>query len=387
VKSGKGDRGNGSIPGGAARHSNSKSQLGSWADDAPAPGMWPASIAKLYGLTIDGDGAGQCVGIIALGGGYLPSDLESAATQAGRSLPQVFDHSVNGATNNFGGGTVNDEEIALDIQVVAALAPAARIVVYFADNSQAGLANAIQEAVFDEVNRPTVLSVSWGSAEKFWSPNSFDIAQAALAEASKRNITVAAAAGDYLATGGLTDKKAHVAYPASSPLVLGCGGTNMVLSADNATIENEFVWNDGRSGTGGGISDSFPVPDYQRTFQLPPSVNDGGKRRGVPDVAAASSGTPGYRIILNGGPLSKSGTSAATPLWAALVALANATRGQPLGMINSYLYANPWLCRQVIAGSNRIDGIGYDAGPGWNACTGLGVPVGAGFIAALASKI
>ena len=78
----------------------------------------------------------------------------------------------------------------------------------------------------------------------------------------------------------------------------------------------------------------------------------------------------------------KDGTSAATPLWAALIAMANAQRGAPMGLINPLLYANPALFRPITDGNNRIDGVGYDAGPGWNACTGLGVPKGSEIIAA-----
>jgi kumamolisin len=78
----------------------------------------------------------------------------------------------------------------------------------------------------------------------------------------------------------------------------------------------------------------------------------------------------------------KDGTSAAAPLWAGLIALANAARGAPLGFMHTLLYNNPMLCGQVSQGNNRIDGLGYDAGGSWNACTGLGVPRGRGIIAA-----
>jgi kumamolisin len=91
-------------------------------------------------------------------------------------------------------------------------------------------------------------------------------------------------------------------------------------------VIDEVVWNDGTIGTGG-ISDAFPVPAYQSGLALPPSVNDGKLRRGVPDVAAAASGRPGYRIVLNGTEIVKDGTSAVAPLWAGLIAMANAARG------------------------------------------------------------
>jgi kumamolisin len=81
------------------------------------------------------------------------------------------------------------------------------------------------------------------------------------------------------------------------------------------------------------------------------------------------------------------GTSGATTLWAALIAIANAARGEPVGRLNSLLYANPAAFRPITQGDNRVDGKGYEAGPNptWNACAGLGVPKGADIIAALAA--
>jgi kumamolisin len=208
--------------------------------------------------------------------------------------------------------------------------------------------------------------------------------QGVLADAKRLNVTVLFAAGDELATGGLNDGNAHVWFPASSPYALSCGGTQPA-SGGGAGANEEIVWNNGGSGTGGGISDVFPVPAYQTGLALPPSVNDGASRRGVPDVAAAAAGTPGYRIVLNGAVVIKDGTSAVAPLWAGLIAIANAGRDRPLGFVNSALYSNPVLFRQIEHGDNRIQGIGYDAGVGWNACTGLGVPKGAELVAALAA--
>ena len=359
-------------------------------------GLWPTNVAALYGIPLDRDVSSICVGIVALGGGYLASDLAKALATMGRQAPSVVDQAVvldapttddgsaaqNG--NNFGGGTVSDQEIALDLQILAGLLPKARIVVYFAGNTIQSLVSAINQAIFDDVNRPQVLSVSWGSAERFWSESARDAMQAVLADAKRLQVTVLFAAGDELATGGLTDGKAHVWFPASSPYALSCGGTLPTLNGATG-ISEEIVWHEGASGTGGGISDVFPVPAYQSALTLPPSVNDGALRRGVPDVAAAAAGSPGYRIVLNGVEVIKDGTSAVAPLWAGLIAIANAARGKPLGFVNSTLYSNQALFRQIDHGDNRVAGKGYDAGAGWNACTGLGVPKGTEIVAALAA--
>jgi kumamolisin len=364
-----------------------KRRLRNLAGAAAGPGMWPSEIAGLYGVPSGGSAAGQCVGVIALGGGYLETDLVAAADGANRPHPVVIDVPVDGVTNNFNGGDASDEELALDLQVVSAIAPGARIAVYFTANNIQNLAAALHQAVLDNVNRPQVISVSWGSAEEFWTDPAREAMHAALADAVRLKVTVVVAAGDFLATGGLMDGQAHVFFPASSPYVLSCGGTAPALDPAGSAIVGEVVWNDGDVGTGGGISDSFPVPDYQAHLALPPSVNDNAVRRGLPDVAGAAARNPGYRIVLNGAQIAKDGTSAAAPLWAALIALANAQRGTPVGLINPFLYANPGLCRPIIQGDNRTQGIGYNAGTGWNACTGLGVPKGADIVAALTAMV
>jgi kumamolisin len=363
---------------------------------AAGAGLWPTEVAALYRIPLDHDVSKICVGIIALGGGYLATDLAKALAAMGREPPTIIDQPVrtpapasgsapasNAAAavgNHFGGGTVVDEEIALDLQILASLLPRARIVVYFAGNTIQSLVGAINQAIFDDVNRPQVLSVSWGSAEMFWSPSARDAMQAVLADAKRLKVTVLFAAGDELATGGIADGKAHVWFPSSSPYALSCGGTQPAANG----ASDEVV---GSSGTGGGVSDFYPVPAYQTALALPPSVNDGKTRRGVPDVAAAAAATPGYRIVLNGAEMVKDGTSAATPLWAGLIAIANAARGEPLGFANSALYANPAAFRQIDHGDNRVGGKGYAAGPGWNACTGLGVPNGADIVAALTAAV
>ena len=363
-----------------------KRRLSSLAGAGAGAGLWPTDVARLYGIPLDHDGAGQCIGIVALGGGYLASDLAAASAQMGRPVPVVVEQSVSGVSNDFGGERADaDEELALDLQVLAGIVPGARLVVYFAPNTAAGLAQAIHQVVFDNVNRPQLLSISWGSAEKFWTAPTREAVQAALADAVRLKVSVTVAAGDFLATGGLNDSAAHVFFPASSPYVLGCGGTIATLASNGTNIATEAVWNDGSTGTGGGISDAFPMPVYQSNVLLPPSVNDGATRRGVPDVAAAAAKIPGYRIIVGGDPLVKDGTSAVAPLWAALIALANAQRGAPLGLVNPALYGNPRLFRAITQGNNRAHGKGYDAAPGWSACTGLGVPNGADVIAALAA--
>jgi kumamolisin len=270
-------------------------RLESLAGAGLGPGLWPSQIAALYDIPVDIGGVDQCVGVIALGGGYLASDLERLAKELGRSPPIMVDRPSEDASNVFGINDRADAELALDIQIIYGVAPSAKIVVYFSANTTGSLVAALHDAVHDDKNRPQVLTISWGSSERTWTDAARAAAQAAFQDAKDLRVSVVAASGDSLATGGLIGKGANVFFPASSPYVLGCGGTAPALSTDSTAIQSEAVWNEGGIGTGGGISDVFPVPDYQSGFTLPASVNGGRPGRGVPDVAAAASPIPGYR--------------------------------------------------------------------------------------------
>jgi kumamolisin len=345
-------------------------------------GLWPSTMAQLYGIASEEGAAGQCIGVVELAGGYAAGDLAAAAQRMDVALPKVTDVGIAGGANAFGQGTSADREVALDLQVVAGAAPGAAIAVYFAPWEK--FADAVLDAVHDNRRKPTVLSISWGVAESAWMPDELAIMNRALRDAAQLGITVTAAAGDALATDGQFGARAHVDFPASSPYVLGCGGTRITLAPDGRSIADEVVWNDGTSGTGGGISDRFDVPDFQAALALPASANgDGRKGRGVPDLAAAAARVNGYRTIVAGAEAVQPGTSAVAPLMAALIALANARRGKPLGLINPFLYANASLFRPVTQGNNINRGVGYQAGPGWNACCGLGAPKGDMILAAL----
>ena len=343
----------------------------------------PREVAALYGIPLDRDVSRQCVGILALGGGYKPEDLAAAFVPIGRPPPQITEVSVGGATNQFGENDRLDQELALDLQVIATLLPGARIVLYFAATSQQGIADALDKAVHDTANNPRVISVSFGVAELHWTDARREAVNASLCDAARLRVAVVAPAGDDLATCREPDGKAHVWFPASSPYVLSCGGTAVELSA--ATITEEKVWNIGGAGTGGGVSDFFPVASFQSTAAVPPSVNDGRAGRGVPDVAALASETPGYRIYVDNEAMALGGTSAGTPLWAAMIAIADAGRATPLGLVAPHLYATRGLTRPITQGDNKMNNVGYSAGPGWNACTGLGAPIGASLVESLAA--
>jgi kumamolisin len=350
-----------------------------------AQALWPADIARLYGVRAPGAGAGQCIAIIAPSGGYLPDDCALAAQHIGAPFPDIAEVSIDNGRNRFGRAPLADQELALDLQTAAAVAPAASLAIYFTDDSEQGLADAVLAAVHDDIRRPHVVSISWGTSEAEWSslPHALDVANAALGDAVTLGVIVIAAAGDRLATNGADDDLVHVNFPASSPYVLSCGGTAITLAPDGASIASEVVWKNGDVGTGGGISDLFVVPDYQHGLAVPVSVSTGKAGRGLPDVAATAAFTNGYRIVVNRQEIVQGGTSAVAPLWAGLVALANAERGAPLKRIHPALYGDPTLFRAITRGNNKSGPLGYDATAGWNACAGLGVPIGAAILAKL----
>jgi kumamolisin len=343
----------------------------------------PNAVAALYDFPTSVNGAGQCIALIELGGGFNGSDTNAAFKTMGLEPPTVTAVSVDGGKNKPKPDDGADGEVALDIQVAGGAAPGTAIAVYFAPNTDAGFVDAITQAAQDTANKPSVISISWGGAESNWTQQAIDSMNSALQDAASLGISVFVAAGDNLATDGVSDGKAHVDFPASSPWAIGCGGTNIATSGN--AITNEVVWNDGSSGTGGGISDLFAVPSFQQDTKLPPSVNDGATRRGVPDVAGDAAPDTGYSIVVSGAIQVVGGTSAVAPLWAGLTALINQQAAKPVGFFLPQLYANPSWLREITQGNNIPSGstIGYSASRGWNACTGLGVPNGQALFAGL----
>jgi kumamolisin len=353
----------------------------------PGNGLWPAEMASLYGIEAPRQGLGQRIAIIAPRGGFRPEDLPLAFKNSRRTDTTATEVKVDTGSNRFGLDQAADQELALDLQVAGAVAPAASLFVYFTHDSEQGLSDAVLAAVHDDTHRPDVISISWGAAESEWASYkpALDVLNGALADAVALKLPVMAAAGDFLATDGVDDDLVHVSYPASSPYALACGGTRIALAADGKSIASEVVWNDGTYGTGGGVSEMFDVPDFQQTAGVPPSFSTQRIGRGVPDVSAAASFINGYKIVVNGKEMVQGGTSAVAPLWAALLALIKAETEAPLGRIHPMLYADAAFFRRVSTGNNKYGPLGYDARDGWNACCGLGAPVGRAFFATFAA--
>jgi kumamolisin len=344
----------------------------------------PPQIAKLYDFPGGVDGSGECIALIELGGGYNPTDLSNYWNQLHLTgTPTVSAVSVgNGSNSPTGDPGGPDGEVMLDIEVAGSIAPASKIVVYFAENTDAGFLNAITTAVHDDTNKPSVVSISWGGPESAWTQQAMMSMDQAFQSAAAMGVTVCVASGDDGSTDGVGDGLNHVDFPASSPNVLACGGTQLVASGN--TITNETVWNElanSEGASGGGISDVFPLPSWQSAANVPPSANPSHNvGRGVPDVAGDADPTTGYVTLVDGNPDVIGGTSAVAPLWAGLIALINDSLGKPVGFVNPLLYQNPnGDFNSITSGNNGA----YSAGPGWNPCTGLGSPIGIQIAAAL----
>jgi kumamolisin len=339
----------------------------------------PRQVAQLYQFPLDVDGTGQTVGILELGGGYKPADLANYFSSLGLKEPTVISVSVDKGKNKPTNPNSADGEVLLDIEVVGAVAPGAKIAVYFAPNTSQGFQDALTTAIHDATNKPSVISISWGGPESTWTAQSMTAFDSAAQDAAALGVTICAASGDNGSSDGVNDGANHVDFPASSPHILACGGTS--LQSANGAIQSETVWNDGAQGGagGGGFSNQFPLPAWQASATVKPPSGGG---RGVPDVSGDADPQTGYKILVDGQSMVIGGTSAVAPLWSGLIALLNEKLGKPLGFLQPALYGLPQTAaafHDISTGSNGA----FSAGPGWDAATGLGSPSGQKLLQAL----
>ena len=343
---------------------------------AGAASFTAVQLAALYDFP-QGDGKGECIALIELGGGYQPQDIQTYFSGLGLTAPAVTAVSVDQGTNQpTGDPNGPDGEVMLDIEVAGAIAPAAAIAVYFAPNTDAGFLDAVTTAIHDDVRKPSVVSISWGGPESTWTQQAMTAMDQAFQAAAALGVTVCVAAGDSGSTDGVSDGANHVDFPASSSNALACGGTS--LQASGTTIVSEVVWNDGNPASGaggGGVSAFFALPSWQQGLDTTDVEGNRSPlaKRGVPDVAADADPQTGYDVLVDGTSAVYGGTSAVAPLWAGLIARINAATGRSAGFINPALYGQPSALHDITQGNNG----GFAASSGWDACTGLGSPDGA----------
>ncbi|HXA33754.1 MAG TPA: protease pro-enzyme activation domain-containing protein [Acidimicrobiales bacterium] len=299
------------------------------------------TIAGAYGLSnLYGQGrlgAGITVGIFELEP-YLASDVQAYESCYGLSNP-VSNTAVDGGAGSGPGS----REAALDIENVAGLAPGAAIHVYTGPANSSGI-DVYNQMVQQDTAK--VLTTSWGLCEAAFTQSAANTENTIFKMAAAQGQTVFAASGDsgsedcsFLGQFGLA-----VDDPASQPDVTGVGGTSLTISGSTST---ETVWNDRYGAGGGGTSSNFTQPSWQTgpgttttPTACPLSSGPGTQScRTVPDVSASADPAHGYVIFYNGGWIAVGGTSAGSPLWAAMTALTEQGCNASAGLINPALYA------------------------------------------------
>jgi hypothetical protein len=388
--------------------------------DPPITGpLAPTDVAQIYNFPA-GDAAGQIVGVVEFGGGYQQSDLKLFAASLGASFTAPTPVDVPSGSNP-GPSAFGSDEVTGDICVASAVAQKAAVHVYYGTDSTSAsnwftTLNRVAHPQPGDPAPPTVVSISWaliGADDKITGGGTVSTAlvdqiSGVFQEMAALGMTVFVASGDGGSNGfnnpAEADGKAHVAYPASDPWVTCCGGTTLGFAAPPSTATEEWVWNEpgasNQEATGGGVSAFFAVPSWQQGVVIPASISFPGQGgRGVPDVAGNASLVASYPLWVDAPGASPnsafSGTSAVAPLYAGLAALLNKQLGQSIGFLNPTLYAfADSVCRDINAQlfvtspqNNSLGAApnapGYPSGPGWDACTGLGVVDGGALLAAL----
>ena len=361
---------------------------------ANRPWFLPQELASIYQFP-PGGGDGQTIGIIELGGQYIASDLAEFAQITGlRVPPKVVTIDVDKLSPQDRNDPSAIGECMLDVEVVAGVCPRSTLAVYFSNFTEKGWVDVLDAALHDRANKPSVLSISYGLAEgiNIWTGQAMQAVNDTLKEAAALGVPVCIAAGDDGSDDQVGDGAAHVDFPSTSPFVLCVGGT--MLKKRNGSGFTETTWfdgdglrADGGGSTGGGVSEVIARPTWQKNIAIA-SVNPHARAgRCVPDVAADAAGSTGYFMVSQGNPQVSGGTSAAAPLWAALLARLMAN-GKTLGFFTPLLYqANAKTARQplgaaaltdITTGGNATAAAGgYKAAAGYDAVTGWGSPNGA----------
>lgn len=408
----------------SAQHIGALSSYGHWTkwntNSAPTdtacratydvPCYSPQEIRQAYNLSAlvnHGDaGKGQTIVIIdSFGSPTAYADLKKFDADYGIPDPPSFKQLAPLGSVAF--DPTNDqqlgwaEETSLDIQWSHALAPAANIVVLTSPVSETEGVTGMPEflkleqyAVNNHIGK--IISQSWSATENTF----FDAAgEKVLSQfeqfyqyAASQHVSVFASAGDSgsanVDVNGNTYPFPTVGYPASSPWVTAVGGTSLYADT-SGNYQSETAWNDGvGSATGGGISQYFKEPFYQRLTLPKQTQKLLNGHRAIPDISMnADPNTPvpvylGFLGGVNNGYYLFGGTSESSPLWAGLTADANQYVGHPLGFLNPILYglgANKLtgtrVFHDITVGNNAQGTIpGYQATPGWDATTGWGSP-------------
>jgi len=357
----------------------------------------PQELATAYDIPTSLNGAGQSIAIVdAFGDPTVTDDLNVEDTVFGLPAANlniyypegqpVFDP-TNADEVDWSG------EIALDVESAHAIAPDATInLIISKSDADADILGAEQYAVNNNLGE--VLSQSYGEAESCEDPSIRNADHLLYGQAALKGISVFASSGDDGAAQPSCDGTTFIkstSLPASDPFVTSVGATSLTATQPNGQYVSETAWNDEFGASGGGFSQLFSRPLYQI---LDHASSPG---RGVPDVSYSGDVNNGLLISWSQGVAANvgdiflfGGTSAGSPQWAAITALADQAGHHRLGFLNPLLYAvaaTPlygYVFHDVTTGNNSISTedvngnpvniTGYSAGKGWDPVTGLGTP-------------
>jgi kumamolisin len=354
------------------------------------PWYLPQELADAYKFPA-GDGAGQTIAILEFGGQVVAADLVQFLQVAGLPTNPPPDVSIRNVMA-LPPDVQNDDsyigETMLDVEIVAGVCPKAHIMVFFSKWTERGWLKNLHAVATDPAN-PKIVSISYGLAEgdDIWTQQALDHLNDALQALASTGVTVCVSTGDDGSDDQNPDGLAHVSFPAASPYVLAVGGTSLVRAtgAEELWFEGTGLRRTGGGSAGAGVSGMNPRPSWQPTsiHTVNPGAMDG---RILPDVTANAAGNTGYFMVAQGSAQISGGTSAATPLWASLLGRLRQS-GKQIGFLTPRLYqAAPTTggkpigevaCRDITMGKNASGTAeGYSAGPGFDAATGWGSPIG-----------
>ncbi|MET9434729.1 protease pro-enzyme activation domain-containing protein [Streptomyces sp. NPDC006551] len=368
---------------------------------------WSAkSLATQYGMADQPNvQTGTTIAVYSLEN-YDLRDIASYQACHGTKVPVSSVRVNGGPTEPAGLDTGVGLETALDVETIIGLAPQSKILVYQGKNTWEEGTATFRKIVTD--NRAKVVSVSWGSCELYTPASVIDAETLIFQQAAAQGQTVVAASGDSGSTGcyygDTTDPNASTLYadnPASSPYVLGVGGTTM-----RGSISGQTTW----TGSGGGVSKTFRLPaDGFQAGRTGLGYSDacvagaGETCRQVPDVAGVGDPNTGYPVSFGHDSDGNQywhiigGTSGAAPVWAALIAQANqdlaCQANGSVGYVHPALYKLPAAAfRDVTTGHNNLTASGnysglYKAGTGYDLATGLGAPNGREIVKGLCQAV
>jgi kumamolisin len=341
-------------------------------------------IAKAYnaeGLRVNG--SGQKIGIV-IDTFPAASDLTAfwRANGVAQSLNNIEEVQVVGGTLARPSG-----EETLDVEWSSGMAAAAKVRVYATvDLQPVDLDQAYQTIINELPSQPALhqISLSYGLGETYMPAAQMQTDDQYFASMASAGVTVFVSSGDGGSSPGVNGDNSgpvQVESPVNDPYVTGVGGTSLRLSASTGAVISETAWFDG----GGGSSQFFARPGWQIGAGVP-----AGAHRLVPDVALAADPDNGAYLVLNGQLVMVGGTSWGAPTWAGFSARLNQARagaGQaPGGLLGPKIYPlnGTSSFRDITVGSNGPNGV-YDAGPGYDLCTGLGVPSVSNLVQAMTS--